>query len=133
MYTGWLQLHFHEFYAIVQQIITYAYLFKGHEPKDQNKQLALGHKLKMIHLGVNKMISSKTAIESYFTSVETQNEPHDYHKTSNLSEMHKETLELPKPATVKLNDYNINGKYEAMLQAHIKHNQDAENPLLLCA
>ena len=31
------------FHAIMQQIITYTYLFKGHKPKDQNKHLVWVH------------------------------------------------------------------------------------------
>ena len=76
-YTDWIQLHFHELYAIMQQNITYTNFFKRQKPKDQNEPLALGHTLKMIHFGANKNISSKTIFESYFTS-RTQKEQHDY-------------------------------------------------------
>ena len=48
--------------------------FKGHSPSNENEELALGHTLKMIHFGVNKMVSNATIVENYFNSVETQKE-----------------------------------------------------------
>ena len=45
----------------------------------------------MIHLGVNKIISNKKEIETYFTSMETQKELHYYCKSFNLEGLYKES------------------------------------------
>ena len=37
--------------------------FKGHSPSNENEELALGHTLKMIHVGANKMVSNATIRE----------------------------------------------------------------------
>ena len=62
----------------------------------------------MIHLGAEKMISSKTVIELYFKSAETQKELHDYHKSLNLEGLRKGTVKLAQPVTVGLNDHTTN-------------------------
>ena len=82
----------------------------------------------MIHVGANKMISNATVIESYYTSVETQKEQHHYFKSLNLEGVRNKTVTLPKPITVRLNDHNINGGYEAILESYRKYNQDPSNP-----
>ena len=64
--------------------------------------------LKMIHLGAEKMISSKTVIELYFKSAETQKELHDYHKSLNLEGLRKGTVKFSQPVTVGLNDHTTN-------------------------
>ena len=81
----------------MQQSITYAYYFKGHKPKIQKEHLALRHILKMIHLGPNKVISSRTVIELYFASADTQKQQCGYWKLFNLEELRKGIVKLPQP------------------------------------
>ena len=71
-------------------------------------KLALGHALKMIHVGANKMINNATVIESYYTSMETQKEQHQYFKLLNLEGIRNKTVALPKRVTVTLNNHDIN-------------------------
>ena len=87
----------------------------------------MGHTLKMIYLDANKAISIKILIESYFTSVETQKEQHDYYKSS-LEGLCKGTAKLPQLVTMRLNDQNINTGYEVIAKAYRKQNQDPVNP-----
>ena len=58
--------------------------FKGHSPSNENEELALGHTLKMIHVGANKMVSNATILENYLTSVETQKEQFQYFQPLNM-------------------------------------------------
>ena len=52
--------------------------FKGHSPGNKNQELALGHTLKMIYVGANKMVSNLTILENFLTSVEIQKEQFQY-------------------------------------------------------
>ena len=70
--------------------------FKRHSPSDKNEELAaLGHTLNMIHVGANKMLSSATILENYFTSVETQNEGFQYFQSLNMEGIGKGIVHLP--------------------------------------
>ena len=82
----------------------------------------------MIHVGANKMVSSATVIENYFTSVETQKEQYEYFKSLNTEALRNSTVILPQPINVRLNDHNINVGYEAILKAYQKYNLDSDNP-----
>ena len=102
--------------------------FKGHTPSNDNERLALGHALKMIHVGANKMISCATVLESYKASLGTQKNQYEYYKSLNLDGIRKGLVNLPQPITVRLNDHNINYGYKAILEAYQKHNTDSGNP-----
>ena len=62
----------------------------------------------MIHVGANKMINNATVIESYYTSMETQKEQHQYFKLLNFKGIRNKTVALPKRVTVRLNNHDIN-------------------------
>ena len=102
--------------------------FKGHSPKNMNEEMALGHALKMLHVGANKMLSSAAVLENYLSSMEMKVEQYEYYKSLNSDALRKGTCVLPRPITARLNDHNINDGYEAILKAYQKYNLDANNP-----
>lgn len=102
--------------------------FKGHSPKNANEEMALGHALKMLHVGANKMLSNKAVLENYYSSVEIKIEQYEFYKSLNQENIRKGTCLLPRPVTARLNDHNINDGYEAILKAYRNYNQDTDNP-----
>ena len=102
--------------------------FKGHSPKNLNEQMGLGHALKVIHVGANKMISSTAVLEHYYSTVEMKTELYEFYKTLNKDAIRTGTCILPRPVVVRLNDHNINDGYEAILKAYQKYNLDEDNP-----
>ena len=97
--------------------------FKGHSPSHENEELALGHTLKMIHVGANKMVLNA----NYFASVETQKEQFQYFQSLNMEGIRNGIVHLPRPITVCLNDHNINDGFKAILKSHQKYNHDTDN------
>ena len=101
---------------------------KGHTPSDDNEKLVLGHALKIIHVGANKMISSAAILESYNAMIETQKSQYEFYKSLNIDAVRKGTVNLPIPITVRLNDHNINHGFKALLEAYQINNNDPGNP-----
>ena len=102
--------------------------FMGHSPSNKNEELALGHTLKMIHVGANKIVSNATTLENYFTSVEIQKEQFQYFQSLNMEGICKGMMHLLRTITVRLNDHNTNDRFEAILKSYQKYNFETDNP-----
>ena len=62
---------------------------KGHSLSNENEELALGHTLKIIHVGANKIVSKAAILEDYLSSVETQKEEFQHFQSVNMKGIHK--------------------------------------------
>ena len=101
--------------------------FKGHSLSNENEELALGHTLKIIHVGANKMVSNAAILENYLSSVETQKEEFQCFQSVNMEGICKGIVLLSQPITVHLNDLNINDGFKTILKSYQKYNLNADN------